>query len=87
MGSGSGKPCHTRLEHPTAVERHCPVPKGLRLALGQLIPLTPHVERHCPVPKGLRLSMGDYKGILSLVERHCPVPKGLRQDSNTSIEG
>ena len=36
------------------VERHCPVPKGLRHYLQHCSNNAYKVERHCPVPKGLR---------------------------------
>ena len=48
------------------VERHCPVPKGLRLRKLSVLHFSLLVERHCPVPKGLRpLAANTSRGLLA----------------------
>ncbi|WP_342122666.1 hypothetical protein Q7612_06050 [Haemophilus influenzae] len=54
---GSNTPLH--------VERHCPVPKGLRLVKPYKAKHIVSVERHCPVPKGLKLSFYFYLKIIA----------------------
>ena len=80
LGSGFGKPCRTRLDDPTAVVRHCPVPKGLRLRLLPHLSWMRFVVRHCPVPKGLRHSkeIDFWSSVIS--RKTLPCSKGIETE-------
>ena len=59
------------------VERHCPVPKGLRLNKSNNLPQFVTVERHCPVPKGLRHALKLALSTATDSRKTLPCSKGI----------
>ena len=77
MGSGSGKPCHTRLEHPAAVERHCPVPKGLKLGLTFTLTSFGSRRKTLPCSKGIETFQSVFSSEYPLCRKTLPCSKGI----------
>ena len=64
---------------PCAVERHCPVPKGLRRIKSRNTLHSPISRKTLPCSKGIETTIHlPFPSMNESVERHCPVPKGLR---------
>ena len=59
------------------VERHCPVPKGLKRPVAISFLRWKLVERHCPVPKGLKRIKINVKINHFLSRKTLPCSKGI----------
>ena len=66
------------LRSMAGVERHRPVPKGLK-HVRQFNIRKQLGRKTSPCPKGIETSCGLDLRIVKPVERHRPVPKGLKQ--------